>query len=653
LFTHENGIVLPVILLAWDALIRRPRSVREWISRPVLSFLVAPVAFGLIRLGILKSGDHALRSLRYIARNSVPFLQALSYPVLPFMHLAHGDRLSLALLACGVIVGAFFLSWIARARKLWFFALSWFSLAMFPSILFLERDYLYHGPRLFYLSSVGVALLWAILPLAVERLTGPSVLRRHLVRGLQLVLAALVVLVPLPFIQCQINFMAHISLLLRGMRDCAIAAPPGRDLVFVNLPYYFTGYREHPNGCANPYPAISLASIVFPPYSDARQFIRVNGGPDRPARAVHYAGYAPSWVPFGEEVSAVILRDLLPVAEVFVCDVESGAFHDLSQLWSAGGLPGPQDSRFPWRFVAPLADPPELAKPGELAAARSCGLLFGDALELVAYRVEPQAVLPGETATLTLYWWAKGPERPVLKAHLRLRDRFGNPVIEHNLWPVPGLPTSVWEVDTIYATRLTLELPQQAAMGLATLELALSPEPGGFPLSATSAVGEPLGTTPKVGTLLVGQSSNAAPSEAPPSHTRQEVLGDSISLLGYDLPSERLRPGDTLALTLYWRAAEEVGRSYTVFVQLLNARGERAAGQDSEPNGGRYPTSAWTLQVAIRDVHDVPLPPNLAPGRYTLIVGMYEWPSMQRLAVTLDGAAQGDAVQLGEITIGE
>jgi uncharacterized membrane protein len=127
----------------------------------------------------------------------------------------------------------------------------------------------------------------------------------------------------------------------------------------------------------------------------------------------------------------------------------------------------------------------------------------------------------------------------------------------------------------------------------------------------------------------------------------------TIALLGYDLDPPEPGPGSTLHLTLYWQAQAEMEQDYTVFVHLLDAEGRLVAQHDGQPGGGSLPTSSWVEGEVIADEHPLDLDPNLMPGSYRLEVGLYLWPTMERLSV-LDGAGQvqGDKVVLGEVRVG-
>jgi len=305
----------------------------------------------------------------------------------------------------------------------------------------------------------------------------------------------------------------------------------------------------------------------------------------------------------------------------------------------------------PLHFVFPLYAAPETAKSSDLTSVSQAEILFGDALELVAYEFEPDAVSPGGSFSLALYWRATGQERPDLFVRIRLRDRFGNAFVDDEFWPVASSSTAVWDTATIYVTRRTLSIPPNAATGRSPLEVLVQPGRNGSPLSARGPTGEVLGRAPRVASLLVGQASIAEPSEVSARHPRREILGGTIALLGYDIASARVRPGETVMLTLYWQATQGVDGNFTVFVHVLNEEGQVMAQQDNEPNGGQYPTSAWVPGEVIRDTYAIPLPPELPSGRYLLSIGMYAWPSLKRLPVTLDGAKQGDTIALDFILV--
>jgi len=140
---------------------------------------------------------------------------------------------------------------------------------------------------------------------------------------------------------------------------------------------------------------------------------------------------------------------------------------------------------------------------------------------------------------------------------------------------------------------------------------------------------------------------------APPiEHPVEFYLGDKIRLLGYDLNPMRLRPGEAIAVTLYWKALGEIGTSYTVFNHLLDLQGRVQGQSDGIPGSGHILTTEWYPGEIIVDRYYVVLDPEAPPGEYALEVGMYDWMTLERLPVyDRSGGSLGDPILLGPIRV--
>jgi hypothetical protein len=104
-------------------------------------------------------------------------------------------------------------------------------------------------------------------------------------------------------------------------------------------------------------------------------------------------------------------------------------------------------------------------------------------------------------------------------------------------------------------------------------------------------------------------------------HQQRANFGGHIELLGYDLPSTAVAAGDTLPLTLYWRATAPVPYNYQVFAHLSNSTA--IWGQSDKLNPGDFPATRWPLDKYVWDDHKVPIKPDTPPGEYQLSVGLY------------------------------
>jgi hypothetical protein len=108
-------------------------------------------------------------------------------------------------------------------------------------------------------------------------------------------------------------------------------------------------------------------------------------------------------------------------------------------------------------------------------------------------------------------------------------------------------------------------------------------------------------------------------------------LGGRIRLLGYCLSSNQLRPSGTLTLTLFWQATGESFKDHHVFVHLQDENDMLVAQHEGVPLNGEHPTWSWQEGEVLQDEHSLFIDGTLPEGRYTLSVGMYDYPSGKRL----------------------
>jgi hypothetical protein len=140
--------------------------------------------------------------------------------------------------------------------------------------------------------------------------------------------------------------------------------------------------------------------------------------------------------------------------------------------------------------------------------------------------------------------------------------------------------------------------------------------------------------------------------ETTPQTTLDIDFGGMIGLIGADVPAQA-QAGEGLPFTLHWRAAAPVDFDYTAFVHLLDAQGNKVAQLDWQPHDrmGVLPTSTWPQGWLATDTQILPLPADLPPGDYTLLVGLYNWQNGNRLPAQGENVIGGDAVRLGPVRI--
>ncbi len=137
-------------------------------------------------------------------------------------------------------------------------------------------------------------------------------------------------------------------------------------------------------------------------------------------------------------------------------------------------------------------------------------------------------------------------------------------------------------------------------------------------------------------------------------HPVDARFGDAITLESYGLPGGAFHGGDILPLTLRWQVGGPLPQRYTVFVHVTaQGQGRIAAQRDSEPAGGSRPTDGWRPGDVVVDNQGVPLPADIAAGRYEIAVGLYDPATGARLpAADRDGKRfLDDGVPLGTMEV--
>ncbi|MHB1004746.1 MAG: glycosyltransferase family 39 protein [Chloroflexota bacterium] len=130
------------------------------------------------------------------------------------------------------------------------------------------------------------------------------------------------------------------------------------------------------------------------------------------------------------------------------------------------------------------------------------------------------------------------------------------------------------------------------------------------------------------------------------------AFANGLTLLGYDLTPEQAKPGDTLRLTVYWRAESRIAGDLVAFTQLLNAGDHIYAQHDKPPVSDLYKTSQWAAGDLLKDEYQLRIHPGSPPGTYRLLIGLYDRENMRRVDVRARPEAQaGNSLTLAEIAL--
>jgi len=147
------------------------------------------------------------------------------------------------------------------------------------------------------------------------------------------------------------------------------------------------------------------------------------------------------------------------------------------------------------------------------------------------------------------------------------------------------------------------------------------------------------------------QPRSVGVSAIPAEVDRRVYLQGGIDLIGYSLAAESVSPGETIPLTLYWKAREPAAGDYQVFAHLNTSEIQTWA-QVDKLHPGDYPTSRWSLDQYIRDPYQIYVPDGTPPGEYELHVGLWNLGTgVRQLVLDEDATVLGDSILVGEIEV--
>ncbi|MCS7055594.1 MAG: glycosyltransferase family 39 protein [Thermoflexales bacterium] len=110
-----------------------------------------------------------------------------------------------------------------------------------------------------------------------------------------------------------------------------------------------------------------------------------------------------------------------------------------------------------------------------------------------------------------------------------------------------------------------------------------------------------------------------------------------IELLHAEVGKKRVKPGESLDVTLYWGALQPVNQSYRVVLEALDLDGEVIGRKMAIPFGGRFATQRWQPGAYFRDVYQLPIDPTAARGPARVQLSLFKQ-HPQPATAEIDGA---------------
>ncbi|MCX7680955.1 MAG: hypothetical protein N2508_03130 [Anaerolineae bacterium] len=308
----------------------------------------------------------------------------------------------------------------------------------------------------------------------------------------------------------------------------------------------------------------------------------------------------------------------------------------------------------PWISLYPLFHPAS-ERPAEQIAQR-VDMTYVEAdtgasiARLVGYSLLARYAVPGTYFPLELCWEPLGRTDVPYSVLVQFLDlsRFDaehGPPVWGRRETYPGLgsrPTDRWPLRRVFCDTVLVWVSPETPTPLgAAIEVTLFDAVTGERLQARDAQGAPVALT-FVGSVAVLSPAQMVPPAQPPLYVFDGAIGLN--------QVQALSGAEGITLTLTWQSIRPVPYDAITFVHLLEA--DRILAQaDRQPLNGRFPTSYWLPGQVITDVFRLSLPAGVDVEALTLGLGLYRWPSLERLPVIdAHGTPQRDNAVVVEVS---
>lgn len=278
----------------------------------------------------------------------------------------------------------------------------------------------------------------------------------------------------------------------------------------------------------------------------------------------------------------------------------------------------------------------------EIVDAIPLHLVFGDQVELDSFALKrsgksidlassPVTVIkPGEVLNYSLYWRALHSLDQNYHSFIHLVDYDGSAVISRD--QITGSifnPSILWNSSALQHDYFILRLPQDIPQGLYWPTVGLYEFDTVTLLEVKDAQGQAQGNTYRLPPVKVLGSEKITP----PTYKTDVRFGNFATLIGYDLTSSTndYRANSELTVTLYYKATSKTAQDLTQFIQIYNPQTGMAAQMDRPPLDGRNPTSTWIPNEIIVNKVTLKIKPDVTPGEYQVLVGLYDFATGARL----------------------
>jgi hypothetical protein len=271
------------------------------------------------------------------------------------------------------------------------------------------------------------------------------------------------------------------------------------------------------------------------------------------------------------------------------------------------GLPTGPDGQPAFQAFRVSGDAPLPVDPPAFAARNQY-------LTLAGY--DAPSIPAGSSGALSMAWRIDAPPPFAdFTPLLQLEDRHGSVIYRGDAY-MAG--TDEWREGETLIQRMTVAIPPATPPGDYRVRIAWVGRASSRYAPYFSESGAQGAVWSQIGTLVVTRPESFPTSAALPLDVRQptEVV-PGVLLLGWDAPPSSVRPGETLAVTLYWQALGSARPAFTMRAALRAASGDTVL-WSGEPVDDRYSAEQWSEGETLADRARWTIPRQQSAGNYTL-----------------------------------
>jgi 4-amino-4-deoxy-L-arabinose transferase-like glycosyltransferase len=241
------------------------------------------------------------------------------------------------------------------------------------------------------------------------------------------------------------------------------------------------------------------------------------------------------------------------------------------------------------------------------------GVDFEGKARLLGYDVTPQQIDPQNTVEVTLYWQALARTDQNLVVFVHILSDAGTMIAQRDTHPGLGrYPTTAWDPGVVFADTYRVHIPQAA----------YAPDQGYVQVGLYYPEGPRLKTDDgRDAVRLAPVTVRPRPGDVP--NPLNVNFGDKVALIGYTLDQRIARPGETMRLTLYWRALNPMTVNYSLFVHVLGDENQIWANSDVPLTDQAVCTNRWEPGTLVKEVRELTLVEATPAGFYDIELGLH------------------------------